>query len=101
MSNTVNFEGPALDEFAKASAQAGSVYKGLEHMGGLGMIGTLAKELAGLAEQVAKSGYVPPAKREKHEYHDKLAKSANLDRDVARYHRAKAREIRAQLGEGK
>jgi hypothetical protein len=97
---TINFESPAIAELASASAQAGSLYKGIEHMAGLGQLGTVAKELARLADEVAKSGYVPSAKREKHEYHDRLAKSANLDKEIARWHRDKAREIRSQLGEG-
>lgn len=69
-------------------------------MAGAGKLGGLARDFAQLAEQVAKSGYVPPARREKYEYHDKLAKSVQ-DRELAAYHRDKAREIRQQLGEGK
>jgi hypothetical protein len=100
MSTTIKFDGPAIDELAKASAQAGSLYLGLEHMSGLGMLGQVAKEIGQLAGKVEKSGYVPPASREKHDYHDRLAKSVQ-DREIAAYHRGKAREIRSQLGEGK
>jgi hypothetical protein len=96
---TIKTESPALDELAKASANAGSLYKGIEAMASLGKLGQVAKEMTELAETVAKSGYVPPAMREKYDYHDKLAKSVQ-DREVARFHRDKAREIQAQLGEG-
>src|SRR5258708_17694309 len=98
MSTTIKYDSPAIEELANASAKAGSLHRGLEHMAGLGWLGQLAKELADLADQVAKSGYVPPAQREKHDYHQRLAKSVG-DRELARYHRDKAREIRAQLGE--
>lgn len=95
----IEFDAPALTEFAKASADAGSVYKGLEHMAGLGLLGQVAKEIAELAGKAYDSGYVPPAKRDKYEYHARLAKSAGLDRELAAYHRERANEARRQLGE--
>ncbi len=94
---TINFESPAIGYLAEASANEGSVFKGLEHVAGKGILGALARELAELAEEVAKSGYVPPAKRAEHARHERLAKSTQ-DREVAQYHREKAREIRAQNG---
>lgn len=96
---TVEFNSQAIELLARASADEGSVYKGLGHMAAAGMLGALAADLGKLAEQVQKSGYVPPAKQAEYDYHDRLAKSSGLDRELARYHRDKAREIRAQLGE--
>jgi hypothetical protein len=100
MNVIISFEGEAIEYLAEASANEHSVMKGLEHVAGAGMLGKLAREIDQLAEKVIKSGYVPSALREKHDYHDRLAKSVQ-DREVAAYHRDKAREIRAQLGEGR
>ncbi len=60
--------------------------------------GALAKELGELAETIAKSGYVPVARRAEH---DALVKSADTvgDRELAKYYRQKAAAIRKQLGE--
>lgn len=95
---TIDFNAPALTEFATASASAGSVFRGLEHMAALGLLGQVAKEIAELADKAYDSGYVPPVRRDKYEYHNRLAKSVG-DREVAAYHREKAREARRQLGE--
>ena len=100
MSKTIEFDSEAIDLLARASADEGSVYKGLEHAAAAGILGTLAKDLAALAEQVERSGYVPPAKQAAYAYHDGLAKSIQ-DREIAAYHRERARAIKAQLGEGK
>jgi hypothetical protein len=69
-------------------------------MAALGLLGQVAKEIAELADKAFDSGYVPPARREKYEYHDRLAKSVG-DREVAAFHRDKARQARRQLGEGR
>ena len=98
MTTTVSFESQAIDLLARASADELSVYEGLGHVAAAGMLGTLAKDLAALAEQVEKSGYVPPAKQAEYDHHDRLAKSVQ-DRELARYHREKARAIQAQIGE--
>ena len=100
MSTEISFESEAIDLLALASADEGSVYKGLGHVAAAGKLGTLAADLAALAEQVTKAGYIPPAKRAEYDRHDRLAKSVQ-DRELARYHREKARAIQAQLGEGK
>jgi hypothetical protein len=51
-----------------------------------------------MAEAIGKSGYVPPARRDEYDYHDRLAKSVQ-DRQVAKWHRDQARKIREQVGE--
>src|SRR5260370_21455437 len=94
---TINFESPAIGYLAEASANEGSVFKGLEHVAGKGILGALARELAELAEEVAKSGYVPPAKRAEHAPHERRAKSTQ-DREAPQYHREKARVITAHNG---
>jgi hypothetical protein len=97
---TINADCPAIEELQKACAQAHGLYGGIGLMASVGKLREIARDFESLADQVAKSGYVPPAKRADYEYHDKLAKSATLDREVARWHRDKAREIRNQLNEG-
>jgi uncharacterized coiled-coil DUF342 family protein len=96
----INFDGQAITEFAEASANARSLWKGLEHMGARGLLRQVAREISELAERCEKAGYVPPEHREKYEYHDRLAKSVQ-DREVAAWHREKAREIAKQIGEVK
>jgi hypothetical protein len=93
---TIDYDSSAIDELARASARSGSLLRGLEHMGGLGRLGELAKDITALAENVSKSGYVPPARRAEH---DALVQRADrtTDRELARHYRAKARQIRNQL----
>ena len=98
--HTIDFDSEAIDLLIRASADEQSVAKGIGHVAAAGMLGTLAKDFGRLAEQVERSGYVPPARREEYERHDRLAKSVG-DREVAAYHRERARAIKAQLGEGK
>jgi len=96
----MNFESETLDEFMGACAEGRGLYEGLAIMGGRGKLGAVAKEIERLAEAVTKTGYVPPEREKEYAYHDRLAKSVG-DREVARFHRAKAAEIKNQLGEGR
>jgi len=68
-------------------------------MASAGKLREIARDFESLADQVAKSGYIPPARQAEYEHHERLSRSIG-DREVARYHRDKMREIRGQLGEG-
>jgi hypothetical protein len=96
---TLTVECPVIDEFEKACARGHGLYQGIALMAEAGKLRELAKDFARMADQVAKSGYIPPARQAEYERHERLSKSVG-DREVARYHRDKMREIRGQLGEG-
>jgi hypothetical protein len=90
--------GPLLDELAAVSAEQRSTYKAIGLMAAKGKLGALAKELAELADDIAKSAYVPPAAKADHHRYQELAKSVT-DRELARFYRDKAAAARSQMGE--
>jgi hypothetical protein len=96
---TINADCPAIEELQKACAQAHGLYGGIGLMASAGKLREIARDFESLADQVAKSGYVPPARQAEYERHERLSRSIG-DREVAAYHRQKMREIRGQLGEG-
>jgi hypothetical protein len=95
---TINHENATLQEFEKACAAGRGLDGGLSIMAARGKLGLLAKAIEELADAVVKAGYVPAELKADHDYHDRLAKSVQ-DREIAGYHREKARQIKSQMGE--
>jgi hypothetical protein len=95
---TINYENATLEEFEKACSQGHGLDGGLSIMAARGKLGLLGKAISELADQVTKSGYVPAELKAEHDYHDRLAKSVG-DREMAAYHRERAKQIKSQMGE--
>jgi hypothetical protein len=95
----INVNCPIFEEFAAECYKGGgSPHKALSAMGARGKLGLLAEEMQQIADAVVKAGYVPSELKEKHDYHDRLAKSVQ-DKEVAAFHREKAKQLASQMGE--
>jgi hypothetical protein len=94
--------GPALDRLRTAVNEYQGFYPGLIEMISKGELPEIIKDLSDMAKTMQKAGYVPPEmpaeKRKQLDYHNKLAKSVQ-DKEVAAYHRERARQIAVQIGE--
>ena len=95
--------GPALDRLQDAVNSRQSFYGGLIEAIQKGELPEIIKDLNDMATTMHKAGYIPPEmpteKRKQFDYHDRLAKSVQ-DKEVAAYHRERARQIAVQIGEG-
>ncbi len=89
--------GPLVDEFIADTAERKSAASAIAHWLTNGRLGSLAKELGNLAEEVERL-YVPPARRAEAEHYEELAKSVQ-DKDLAKYYRDRAKRARRQTGE--